>query len=435
MNMMQEMSMRWSSITPVLFAALLAFPMSAVLTAYEANAAGDEEKIERRLAEPPQQQGKEREFLGAVSLSRPDKGHYDCSTASPSSDGSDETLNQIGSDDEHTGFDFFADGAYRLKKKDGAFETNGSTFRHNPANGALVFDQGTLSVYLKQAIHVRKKISDALPNASIIYQAEYDYDGALKELIVCGFSGPPGSKSPNAEIAEQARKTLNPPPPGATRMSGLYYRLTWLPMTGPNFTPYMKEHFDYLYFQDNGYVWLGGPPEDGDFDSLGCSKPMADSKGEAACTTYAISDGFFSKSTIAIGHEAPVAFEDNDGSVSIDGKKYIRLNPTQNLKLNATYKYFSFNGMMAADGRYSFTSDGTYQASAGVGIAYTTPQIQSTETTVTGYKGNDTAGAYSISNFTITLINQQGGIAKKFFGQFDDRMIMVGRQVFVEKSD
>jgi hypothetical protein len=424
--------MRRSAIAPALLAALL---MSSLLTAHGSNAASDDEKIRQRLAEPPHQQGKELELLGPVSLSAPDEGHYDCSTASLSSDGKDETLKQIGSNDKHTGFDLFADGAYRLKKTDGTFEPKGSSFLHNPANGALVFDQGTLSVYLEQAIHVRKKFSDALPNASIIYQAEYDYDGALKELILCGFSGPPGSKSPNAEIAEQAQKTLNPPPPGATRMGGLYYRLTWLPMTGPNFTPYMKEHFDYLYFQDNGYVWLGEPPEDGDFDGLGCSKPMADSKGEAACTTYAISDGFFSKSTIAIGHEAPVVFEDSDGSVSVDGKKYIKLNPAQNLTLNATYKYFSFNGMVAADGRYSFTSDGKYQASAGVGIAYITPQIQDTETTVTGYKGNDTAGAYSISNFTITLINQQGGIARKFFGQFDAGMIMVGRQAFVEQSD
>ncbi len=417
-------------------ALLSALPVFAVLTAYDSAAVDDEEKIKSRLAEPPQQQGNERELLGPVSLSAPDEGHYDCSTASPSSDGNEETLNQIGSDDQHTGFDLFADGAYRLKRRDGAFEPGGSSFHHNPANGALLFDRGTLSVYLNQVLHVRKKVSEALPEVSIVYQAQYAYDGDLKELIVCGFSGPPESKSPNAENSERARKNLNPPPPGAARVSGLFYRLTWLPMTGPNFTSYMKDHYDYLYFQDNGYVWLSEPPEDGDFEKLGCSKPMADSKGTATCTTYAISDGFFSKPTIAIGHETPVSFSESDRSVSLDGKEYIRLKPAQDLRLNASYGYFSFNGLVASDGRYSFASDGKYEASAGVGIAYTTPAIQNTETTVTGYNGGEkTAGEYSINNYTITLANQQGGIARKFFSQFDARMIMVGRQAFVEKAE
>jgi hypothetical protein len=431
----EEVSMRNFLTAPFVLAAPLAVLMSGFIET-SASIAGDQEKIERRLAEPPQQQGKERELLGQVSLSAPDEGHYDCSTASPSSDGNDETVSQIGSDDEHTGFDLFADGAYRLKKKDGTFEKDGSSFRHNPANGALVFDQGTLSVYLKQALHVRKKVSEALPDVSIVYQAEYAYDGALKELIVCGFEGPPGSKSPNAESAERAQKNLNPPPPGETRLNGLFYRLTWLAMTGPNFTPYMKDHYDYLYFQDNGYVWLREPPEDGDFEKLGCNKPMVDRTGEASCTTYAISDGLFSKPAIAIGLETPVAFEENDGGVSVNGREYLRLMPADDLKLDGSYKYFSFNGMVASNGQYRFTSDGKYEASAGVGIVYTTPEIQGSETTVTGYKSDGkTAGEYSINNYTIELTSQQGGIARKFFSQFDARMIMVGRQPLVEKSD
>lgn len=399
----------------------------------------DEQKLEKLFATAPEQKGKEVELFGRVSLSRPDEGHYACKATSYFSDGETRTNDMIDSDDDHIGFDLFSDGSVRLKKTDGTFENTGDDWRHNPANGVVLFNEGTLSVYFKWPVHVRKKLSETLPEVSILYSTDYDYDGPLDDMTLCVFSGPPQSKSPKAAIAELAQKNLNPPPPGTpVKAAGLYYQQQWVTQMGFGNPPqmYQEDYYYYRYFQPNGYVWLDGPPADGDFEKLGCNKPMVDDKGEPTCTTYSIEDGLLSKPTIRVGHDAPIPFEEGDKTVSLDGTQYFFVEPQSNLRLDKFVRYFSYNGIAMREGNFSFKADGTYESTSGSGVSFTTEIPDVSRTTVSGYNpGDDLKGKYEINGHTITLINQNGGNAKMFFGYFSDGFFMIGGQPYFEPSD
>ncbi len=396
----------------------------------------DEQKLEKLFAEAPKQRGKEQQIFGSVSLTKPDEGYYKCTFTRYGSDNDTKSLDQIDTDDKHVGFDLFADGSYRLKKSDGTYEKSGEAFRHNPSNGVVLFDQGTLSVYLKWPIHVRKKVDGQTGEVSILYRTSYDYGGPLDDMTVCIRAGEVQSQSPNAEIAERAQKNLNPPPPGSKRLSGLFYRQEWVPMVGPNFSSYQVDYYYYRYFQDNGYVWLNDPPDDGDFEKLGCNKPMVDKSGEPTCTTYTIEDGLFSKPVIRIGHDAPVPFANEDGSVSLDGTNYFAMPAQLNLRLNKTLSYFSYNGIGMREGHITFGNDGRYESSSASGVLFTQEIPDVSRVTVTGYNpGDELKGTYQINDYSITFKSDAGIESKRFFGFISEGMIMVGGQPYIDRSD
>jgi hypothetical protein len=401
----------------------------------------DAQKLEKLFAETPQQKGKERDIFGPLSLIKPDEGHYTCKHTRFFSDGDSRTSDQVGTDEDHTGFDLFADGSYRLKRNDGTFEKAGGPWRHNPVNGVVLFSDGTLEIYFKWPVHTRKKLETG-QEVSVLYRTDYDYDGPIDDMTVCIFSGPTQFASPNAEIAARKERNLNPPPPGTpVQKAGLYYNQQWVSMMGfSNGTMpgsmYQQDYYYYRYLQTNGYVWLGGPPDDGDFSKLGCDKPMVDDNGEPTCTTYAVEDGLFSKPTIRIGHDAPVPFEDGDSSLTIDGTQYFFVAPQNALLMDKSVRYFNYNGMSMREGYFTFRKDGTYESTSSSGISYTTEIPDVSRTSVTGYfPGKDLKGTYAISGHTLTLTNENGGVAKLFFGYFSDGFLMIGGQPYFEPSD
>jgi hypothetical protein len=396
----------------------------------------NEQKDENRFNAPVEQRGKEAQLLGVVSKEAPTEGHYACTRVTYSS-GETQQSKQIDSDNDHTGFDLFADGAYRLKKTDGSYEDDGGTWRHNAGNGAVFFDSGTLKVYLKWPIHVRKNVGGV--DASILYITDYDYDERLDEMTLCAWSGPAQSKSPNAVIAERGAKNLAPPPPGTpVAVAGLYYEQRWVPMMGFGNLPqmYQEDYYYYRYLQANGYVWLGDPPSDGDFAKLGCDKPMVDKQGEPLCTTYDVQDGLLSSPAIRIGHDAPVKFETGDGSVSIDGTQYFFVPPQDDLKIEKFVKYFGYNGIAAREGSIDFKADGRYESTSWSGVSFTTeiPDVSRT-TVVSSNPGEDLKGTYKIEGYSITFAADTGKVAKTFFGKLGDGFFMVGGQPYFEPSD
>ncbi len=396
----------------------------------------DEQKLEKLFNEAPVQRGKENEIFGALVRAPPDEGHYACKYSRYSSGEDAKTSDMIDTDDDHTGFDLFSDGSYRLKKTDGTFEEDGSTWRHNPSNGVVLFHEGTLSIYFKWPLHVSKTLDGSPTDVSLLYVTDYDYDGPLDDMTMCVFVGPPQSKSPKVEIAEVAQKNLNPPPPGSTRVSGLFYQQQWQTVKGPNYTSYQVDYYNYRYFQDNGYVWLEAPPDDGDFEKLDCNKPMVDDRGEPTCTTYTIEDGLFSDPTIRIGHDAAVPFESDDTSVSIDGTNYFRMPAQTKLILNKTLSYFSYTGILMREGAITFKTDGTFERTSGSGVLYTHEIPDVSRTSVTSYNpGDDLKGTYEINGHTITFTTVSGKVGKQFFGFISEDMIMVGGQPYIDRSD
>lgn len=379
----------------------------------------DEEKVLQYLASTPIQKGKEVKIFGALSLKPPDEGHYLCKTVSYRYDGKGSQTDSIGCSDA-IGFDLFAGGSYRLQLKD-KFEDEESTYKHNPKTGAFVFDGGSLSVYLKRLIPVRKDLDAQFKNISMIYATDYDYEDRLDELIICTFSGPPKTQSPLAVIAARAEKNLHPPEPGSSRFNGLYYSITWSMMFGPNFTSYQVPNYTFRYFQDNGYVWLGDEPADGDFEKLDCTKSMVNDRGDPTCTAYNLSKGLFSKSTLSIGHEQPVSFEQDKDGITTDGTAFSLITPMQDLKLNKSYSYFSYTGIAAVSASIDFTAAGEFQADSSVGISYTTPEIGDTTTTVTGYDEKaPVKGRYTLNGHSLEITSPDGKKSKVFFAQLSD---------------
>jgi hypothetical protein len=398
----------------------------------------DEEKDEKLFAEAPVQKGKERSLFGAIAISPPAEGHYDCTRVNYYSDETKKS-NQIDSDNDHSGFDLFADGTVRLKKADGKYEDDGDDWRHNPKNGVVLFQKGTLSVYFKWPIHVRKVFKDGVSETSLLYIIEYDYDGSVDEMTMCVNIGPTASKSPKAANAEVSAKNLNPPPPGSTvKVAGLYYEQRWVPMMGFGNPPqmYQEDYYYYRYFQDNGYVWLGDPPADGDFSKLDCSKPMVDEKGEPLCTTYDVTGGLLSSTKIRIGHDSPVPFVEDDGTMIVDGTAYHFVPPQDDLKIDKFVKYFGYNGIAAREGSITFKGDGRYESTSWSGVSFTTeiPDVSRT-TVVSSNPGEDLQGVYKIEGHSITFTADTGKVAKTFFGKLGDGFFMVGGQPYFEPSD
>lgn len=414
----------------------LLLPLAAMLASVagaQAKADKDlsaEEWREKYFTEGLAQKPGEIKAVGPASRAAPPEGHYACKTTMIRDDA--QTKNGIGSDGDYSGFDLFADGAYRLKK-DGAFEKSGYDWRHNPENGVIVFEDGPLSRTLQPALHVVKQAGGR--EVSILYRMFYNYEEKPFEFILCVNAGTVGTKSPKAETASVADKNLAPPPPGGKRISGLFYDLKWTPMIGPNFTMYQEPHYYYRYFQDNGYVWVGGPPADGDFDALGCNKPIVDKTGAPKCTTYEISGGLFSKPTIRIGHDAPKPFEQNDGMIKIDGTRYLAIDAAKGLRLDKSFSYFSYNGVVSQAGDFTPTKDGRYHLDASSGVLYSTPDVGGPRTHVAINNGGDeTRGAYKIDGYSITLTNEAGNVAKKFFAMLGDDMIMLGGRAYIHRK-
>jgi hypothetical protein len=369
----------------------------------------------------PKQKGKEASILGPVKAVRVEAGRYQCTTASFYSDGDKRESKSIGSL-EAKGFDLYGDGGYRIDGK----EAHGpvGSWRSGPAAGAIAFTDGSLSIYLKEPVHVIAK-----GGIHLIYQAEYDYDDRLDSLILCGRAGAPMGRSPRVELADKGKKNLAAPPPGETRISGLFYKIDWRMMPGANFTTYQVPYYTFRHFQENGYVWLGEPPADGDFSKLACDKPKVDDQGEPLCTSYAIENG-----KIRIGNDAPVSFATEEKGIGMDSDSYFRIDPANDLKLDRRYSYFSYNGVAAFSGGIEFTKDGGFKSDSSVGISYTTPDVGGPQTTVTGHDEKaPTVGRYAINGYTLEITNANGQKIRKFFAVLSEGMLYFNGDAYLDR--
>jgi hypothetical protein len=371
-----------------------------------------------------EQRGKEASFIGGLSKTLPDEGHYSCKTVQVYSDGTNKQEDAIGNHDDNSGFDLFADGTYRLSGKE---ETLGKgTFRAGPGAGAIIFDEGILSIYFKGAIHARKA-----NGPSILYETDYDSDGALDEIVLCLRDGPTKTVSAAKEVAEKARKALTPPAHSGEPIDGLFYSLTWISSFGPDFTMYQNASYDFRFFQPNGYVWLGELPTDGDFDRLGCNKPIVDDQGESLCTTYSLEAG-----KLRIGTEAAIPAKVSADEIGTDSTDWNRIPPVFGRPYNKSYRYFSYNGVAAFEGNISFTSGGAFQSSSGVGISYTTPDAGSGQTTVSGYNEKDPVeGSYSIDRYSIIITRKDGLVLKRFFAQLAEGMLYFNGEAYLDRDN
>ncbi len=372
----------------------------------------------------PRQRGKEASIMGALSKTVPDEGHYSCKTVRFFSDGTNKQKDSIGSHDDQSAFDLFSDGTYRMSGKPDSLGYG--TFRAGPAAGSVIFDEGILSIYFDGAIHVRAK-----QGASLLYETDYDSDDALDEMIVCLRDGPAKTKSVAVENADKGRKNLAPPAHSGEAISGLYYNIAWIQMFGPDFAMYQNPSYTFRYFYPNGFVWIGDEPADGDFGRLSCSKPMIDAQGEALCTTYSLENG-----KLRIGNEAPLKVEKTEGGLSIDGSVFSFVPPNDGMTFNKSYRYFSYNGIAAFEGTIAFTSGGAFTSSSGVGIAYTTPEIGDTRTTVTGYDEKAPInGRYKLEGNSIIITRDNGEVIKRFFAVLSEGMLYMNGRAYLDRDN
>jgi hypothetical protein len=388
----------------------------------------------------PQQKGKEAQIFGSLDKSKPTEGFYFCKYADFAEDGQSKTYDQIESDEAHSGFDLFADGTTRLfNKKTNKYEEGGDDWQHNTKTGATYFSNGTLNVYFKFPIHVRKNASANTPTLSLLYSSQYHLDGSPSNFTTCFNIGPTKSKSPKVVIAERAGSELTPPPPGSTRIAGLYWNQKWTTRigfagVGEVASTYQQDDYSYRYFQDNGYVWIGEPPPDGDFEKLGCTKPMVNDKGEASCTTYDIRVGWFSKGEIRIGIAPAIAYANDDTALTLGQDTYSLVKPQSHLTINQKVSYFHSNGLLTSAGEIDFKSNGSYTTNRQSAV-FSVNEIGDTQTTVSAVNADETlTGAYDIDGYSIVFKPNNGPATRKFFAVLGDGFYMLGNQPYTDKK-
>jgi hypothetical protein len=371
----------------------------------------------------PIQRGKEAASIGKLSPSVPEEGHYACKTVQFFADGTNKQRDGIGSFDDESAFDLFADGSYRLSGKTDSLGIG--SFRAGPGAGSLIFDEGILSIYFDRAIHARNA-----KGISVLYQSDYDSDDALDQMILCAREGAAQSSSVFAGFAARAVRNLAPPAHFGEPIDGLFGNVTWTQSFGPGFTSFQSPSYAFRAFFPNGYVWVGTEPADGDFTRLDCTKPMVDDRGEATCTTYALENG-----TLRIGADAAVPATMDASGLVIDGALYGRLPMLSGTPFDGSFRYFSYNGMAAFESIIRFTTDGTFQSSSGVGIAYTTPQIGDTQTTVTGYDEKaPIKGRYHIEGYTLVIEQEGGKTFRRFFAQMAEGMLYLNGDAYLAQD-
>jgi hypothetical protein len=392
----------------------------------------DEQKMERRLSITPLQQGRERTSFGPVVKTAPEQGYYECYTTKYGDDGSSAQEPGVG-DLRIKGFDLYADGTLRLNHEQG-FDEVGQKWKSNTTTGAVLFE-GTLGVYFKFPVHVRKQLPSLNAPAGLFYQTMYD-GLAISTLSICVQNGPAQKESPAAELAKKSAANLAPPPPSGNTFTGLYQNSQLITSYGINNTINSYTVYDYRYFQDNGYVWLDSPPADGDFSKLQCDKPMVDEDGDPLCTTYAVEDGLLSSSTIRIGTDQQVSFELEDDSVTIDGTGFIALKGSTGLTLNKVYSYFRYDGLNKSGAKFAFTDDGRFQYLAESGRLFFQQNTGAGHTATTTITGDDPdvamSGTYAIENNSITLTADSGEVKKMFFAFITDGLIIIGDDSYTD---
>ncbi len=222
---------------------------------------------------------------------------------------------------------------------------------------------------------------------------------------------------------------LNPPPPGRSRLDGLYATQDSSGQIGAGGTLYHNVNWRFYYFLPNGYVYLGS--KDAGLEDLNCTTATVNKYGDPLCTTYSADDG-----QLRMGLRNPARLRRKGDALRIGDYEYALIPKANNLRLSGSYDYFSAGVAAANSSGIFFSRDGRFKSSNFTGVAIDTGNLpggaqQPNRTSVTGSSSSSAEGTYRINGYTLEMNYSDGRKARAFFAQVaGEEVLRIGSRVY-----
>jgi hypothetical protein len=230
----------------------------------------------------------------------------------------------------------------------------------------------------------------------------------------------------------KGESNLNPPPPGRTRLDGLYATQDTNGHIGPGGVFYQDFKWRFYHFMPNGYVYLGA--KEAGQEELSCTRATVNKYGDPLCTTYSADDGI-----LRMGLRTTSRLVRKGNDLRIGDYDYALIPKVSNLRLNGNYEFYSAGSAAAISGGIAFSPDGRFKSSSFVGVAVDTDPTNSNQTggnrvTVTGSNASKAEGTYRINGYTLEMDYSDGRKARAFFAQVaSDKVVRIGSRVYTRK--
>jgi hypothetical protein len=296
-----------------------------------------------------------------------------------------------------------------------------NTFELRPG-GFFAWLGGTMEIYYDDLHAVYGQDSSGIPTLVMYEEDEDIFTPNLNyHVYKCSRLGDttttPPSEQNTAEYQLLPASVVAPQPPaGAGGLSGLYIDFTvnqtLLPVLGNNgmmTTQLVVEDPKYLYFLPNGYVYRG--IYDWSYEDLDCTRMLKD--GTPLCDTYVITDN-----GLTFGSEGmTLPFRKDGFNIVIDEVTHAYQTPVESLPLQGVFEHSGGSGGISFSSTfYEFFPDGIFKVDRSSSVAYTSPEIGGTTTSVTGYNEDPTStGKYAIRGNTIEFTYADGSTQKAVF--------------------
>lgn len=236
----------------------------------------------------------------------------------------------------------------------------------------------------------------------------------------------------DAKSQANGKISLNPPPAGRTRLSGLYATQDSGGSIGPGGVFMPSINWRFYYFLPNGFVYLGS--KDAGLEQFNCTQVTVNKYGDPVCTTYSADND-----QMRIGNRNPVRFKRKGDDVVIGDYTFELIPKASNLRLSGSYDSFSAGTAAASNANITFSKDGRFTSSSFVGVAVdTNNQLGSAQqpnrVSVAGSSSKDAQGTYKINGYTLELNYSDGRQARAFFARVaGDSVIRIGSRPYTRK--
>ncbi len=236
----------------------------------------------------------------------------------------------------------------------------------------------------------------------------------------------------DAKSQANGKISLNPPPAGRTRLSGLYATQDSGGSIGPGGVFMPSINWRFYYFLPNGFVYLGS--KDAGLEQFNCTQVTVNRYGDSVCTTYSADND-----QMRIGNRNPVRFKRKGDDVVIGDYTFELIPKASNLRLGGSYSSFTAGVSAGSSAGITFSKDGQFTSSSFVGVAVdTNNQLGSAQqpnrVSVAGSSSKDAQGTYKINGYTLELNYSDGRQARAFFARVaGDSVIRIGSRPYTRK--
>lgn len=223
----------------------------------------------------------------------------------------------------------------------------------------------------------------------------------------------------DAASRKEGELNLNPPPPGNSRLSGLYVTQDSEGQIGTGGVLSSTIAWRFYYFMPNGYAYQGS--RDAGLENIICTAPTVNKYGGALCTTYSADNN-----QIRVGLQNPTRFRRKGTDLVIGDYTFALVPKANNLRLDGSYSSFSANVSAANNNSIIFNRNGQFRSSNFTGVSVSTEGVSVSDSST-----RNAEGTYRINGYTLELTYSDGRKARAFFAQVaGDQVLRIGMRSY-----